>query len=177
MLANAQGVKTERETRVKTTGIPIVSVEWATTAFPGVNKLRWYREETSGKKSFEAKFKFNRQFFSIEFSDNGVLEDVEIDRKWKHLSKPTQEALQNTFKTFEKFKVQKIQEQWTGSSPQIVQDGILKSDLSNITVKFEIEFRAEIEGKYAIWEGLFDAKGKLLSKRRVQLRPTDNLDF
>ncbi len=175
--ALSQEIKIERETRVKSTVIPQASVNWINTSFPDAKRIRWYQEVTSGKKSYEAKFKALGTTLSVEFSEEGFLEDVEIDKKLKKLPMSTKEALAESFHQFEKFKIVKLQEQWTGTSPGLVQHAILNNDPSQITIRFEIVFRAKIDDEQGIWEGLFDMQGTLLRKRRIVLRPTDNLDY
>ncbi len=175
--ALSQEIKIERETRVKSTVIPQASVNWINASFPDAKRIRWYQEVTSGKKSYEAKFKALGTTLSVEFSEEGFLEDVEINKKLKQLPNLTKEALSKSFLQFEKFKIVKLQEQWTGTSPELIQKAALNNDPSQITVRFEIVFRAKIDGKQGIWEGLFDGQGTLLRKKRIVLRPTDNLDY
>lgn len=176
-LVFAQKAKIESEQRVKKTEVPSKSVEWLSQSFPNVKKMKWFQENTSGIKSFEAKFKWNQINYSVEFSENGSIEDVEIGRKLSELTKTTQESLTASFRQFEKFKLSKIQEQWTSDTGDKLSQALINNDPSLITIKYEVEFTAIIEGSYALWEGLFDGNGLLLSKRKVKLRATDNLDY
>lgn len=174
---NGQSVKNEREEKVKTDEVPEESLDWLSKAFPELKKVKWYYEETSGRKSFEAKFKLAGSKYSVEFSELGVIEDVEIDKRLADLSPSVREKLETAFAQFEKFKAIKIQEQWTGSSPDLLQAAVLSANTSQIELRYEVVFKALIGKQHTLWEGLFDLEGKLLSKRRIALRPTDNLDY
>jgi hypothetical protein len=41
-------------------------------------RVKFYKESDGDKISFEAKFKYKKQHFSVEFFASGVLEDIEI---------------------------------------------------------------------------------------------------
>lgn len=177
LVVQGQQVKTEREERIKSIEVPQQSRDWLFKSFPGLKKAKWYKEETSGKESYEAKFKRAGKKFSVEFSEAGLIEDVEITRRLAELTPATRQKLEEAFSQFEKFKIRKLQEQWTAASPDLLQVALLSNNNSAIEVRYEVVFKALIEGQHTIWEGLFDGEGRLLEKKRVALRPTDNLDF
>lgn len=174
---NAQEVKEEREQRVKEKVVPGAIREWLSDTYPKAKKVKWYFETNSGKDSYEAKFKFGGERHSVEFSTEGIVEDIEIDKSLKELSPEVQDALKGAFGKFKKFKLEKIQEQWSADTPDQLKSAILNQDPAQATILYEVEFRAEIEGKLEYWEGLFNPEGKLLLRRKRVLRPTDNLDF
>lgn len=173
----AQDIKIESETRIKSNDAPLASQAFIQTAFPSIRKIKWFKEVTSGRNSFEAKFKQQDKKYSVEFNEQGQIEDIEVTYKLKDLEDPVQKALINAFSQFEKFKLQKIQEQWTASSPQALIEAIQNQGPRNVKIQYEVVFRALIDGELAIWEGTFSQRGELLGKRKVVLRPTDNLDF
>jgi hypothetical protein len=173
----AQNEKIEAEHRVKSTDVPIKSIEWLSRSFLNTRKVKWYQETTSGIKSFEAKFKLNRKKYSVEFSETGLIEDVEIKRELDLIEEPYLSNLKDAFGLFEKFKLSKIQEQWTSDVSEKLSLAIRENNSDLITIRFEVEFTAIIDGSYSLWEGLFDQNGIMLSKREVKLRATDNLDY
>lgn len=177
LAAKGQEVKTEQEERINVTEVPQESRDWLGESFSGLEKVKWYREETSGKKSYEAKFKRAGDKFSVEFSEEGLVEDVEIGRRLSELAGTTRQKLESAFGQFKRFKVRRFQEQWTASSPDLLQAALLNNNSSAIEVRYEVVFKALIDGQHTFWEGLFDQEGKLLQRRKVSLRPTDNLDF
>lgn len=173
----AQDTKREQEQRLPADQVPETSQAWLEQAFQGVKKVKWYREITSGKTSFEAKFKDGGHRYSVEFSVSGVVEDVEKKVTLGQLPANERNLLKKGFSQLKKFKLVKIQEQWTAPTSEALLKAIQSNDPGMATIRYEVEFRAEIDGVNSLWEGLFDQSGTLLSKRRVQLRPTDNLDY
>ncbi len=174
---SGQEVKKEREERVRSMEVPEESRSWLSKSFPAAKKVKWYREETSGKKSFEAKFKRKGNKYSVEFSESGTIEDVEISKRLSDLPELIQQKLRTAFTGYSKFKLIEFQEQWTADSPELLQQALHNQGSSQIIIRYEIVFKAIMDGQHTLWEGLFDREGQLLSKRKVALRPTDNLDF
>jgi hypothetical protein len=173
----AQNEKIEAEQRIKSTEVPTKSIEWLRQSFPNTRKVKWYQETTSGVKSFEAKFKLNSNKYSVEFSENGLIEDVEILREIDRIEEPYLSNLKDAFGQIEKFKLSKIQEQWTSDFSEKLSLAIRENNSALITIRFEVEFTAIIDESFSLWEGLFDQNGNLLYKRKVKLRATDNLDY
>lgn len=168
-------VKVEKEYRVRTGKVPRLARQWLTEAFGPVKKLRWYFEDTSGKQSFEAKFRERNQFYSVEFSKTGIIEDVEIERNWLELPAATRAALESSFSALPDFRILRIQEQWTGSPEGLASS--VQAGSAPATIRYEIEFIATLEGESAMWEGTFSPSGKLLSYRKILIRPANNLNF
>ena len=77
---------------------------------------------------------------------------------------------------FLKYRIRKIQQQWTGT-PDDLEDATDENEIDNITIRYEIEFYGRNEEERSLWEGLFDNRGNFIEKRKVILRPTDNLNF
>jgi len=173
----AQEVKTESEKRINPSEAPQLSNDFISATFDDIKRLKWYKEVTSGKKSYEAKFKFSRRKYSVEFDDEGNIEDVEIAFKLKELPPSVGEAMEEAFSKIEKFKLQKIQEQWSAKDEISLREAIVTQNRSLATIQYEVVFRGVIDGENAIWEGTFSEKGALLKRQKVILRPTDNLDF
>lgn len=177
MVVNGQELKVEREFRVKEEIVPKKSREWLNATFPNPKRLKWYFEKSKESETFEAKFKQNKSRYSVEFNKEGLIEDVEIDTKLKELDTPIADAICSTLSAFGKFRVLKVQEQWTAISSDLLQQALLETNKSLATIRYEIEFMAVIDDIDGLWEGLFDTNGTLLERRRIELRPTDNLNF
>lgn len=168
--------KVEREDRIKKRDVPQQALEWVDDAFEEKKSVKWYSEETSGKRSVEAKFMYRDVLYSIEFDTAGVLEDVEIDREWESLPSLHRESIMQTMKRFKKVNIKRVQEQWLGT-PDNLEDAFDEGEFENITINYEIEFIATIDGDDALWEGLFTADGQLQRLQKVILRSMDNLNF
>lgn len=169
--------KIEREIGVKKDEVPQAAVEFMEDAFEGARKIKWYYEETSGKQSYEAKLKWEGRLNSVEFNTNGLIEDIEKEYDLKELDPSVQQQLQEWFgSNFLKYRIRKIQQQWTGT-PDDLEDATDENEIDNITIRYEIEFYGRNEEERSLWEGLFDNRGNFIEKRKVILRPTDNLNF
>lgn len=169
--------KVEREYRIKTSMAPDAAKTWLAEAFPRTSRVKWYFEETSGKESYEAKFRQRRIRYSVEFSTEGVIEDIEIERELEQLVKWERQALRDAFAQIPQFRLYRLQEQWSGSPDQLALMAQPGLESPTVVRRFEIEFRAVLEDQLALWEGTFNLSGELLSYRKVIPRSTDNLDF
>lgn len=173
---NAQD-KAEMEQRVHADEVPLLALEWFDDAYEKARKTRWYFEETSGMKSYEAKLKWKGHMHSVEFDTSGVIQDIEISVEWQELPDLVQENITSYLDSaFQKYRVQKIQEQWTGA-PDDLEDLIDEREQDDLTLRYELEYYGKNASADEFWEGLFGNDGSMLQERIVILRPTDNLNF
>jgi hypothetical protein len=169
--------KVEIEQRIQVGDVPLPALEWLKDAYENARKTKWYYEETTGLKSYEAKLKWKGHMHSVEFDTSGVIQDIEISVEWEELPAMVQENIMAYLDSaFTRYRVQKIQEQWTGA-PDDLEDLIDEREMEDLTTRYEIYYYGKKASADEIWEGLFDADGKILQERIVKLRPTDNLNF
>ncbi|MDN3690758.1 hypothetical protein [Cyclobacterium jeungdonense] len=169
--------KTEREFRVKAEEVPEAAKRWVIQAFNPSNKIKWFYEETSGKSSFEAKFSHDRLNHSVEFDLSGKIEDVEVQVKWTELPEKIQDAITAYFESkFSKFRIEKVQVQYTGEPNEMIKWAKTASS-GLIQTRYEVEFYGESENAKKLWEGLFDENGKMLNLREIILPAASNLFF
>ncbi len=168
--------KVEKEYKVDEEEVPGIAIVWVNQTFPN-SKIKWFYEETSGKKSYEAKLEWDDRDHSIEFDTNGILEDVEIKVSWKSLSEDTKQQLSEVLhKEDENYKIRKIQLQLSGDNALI--KGYIRGNIdAEILIRYEIEYYSTSNDKFNLWEGLFSQEGEMISKRKVKMLTTDNLDF
>lgn len=174
---NLFGQKQEVEKRIAAAEVPEIALQWIENLAIKKKRVRWYSEETSGKKSVEAKFIHGRRLYSIEFDTLGHLEDVEIMVKRNSL-KPSQLAkIENTLAAkFDKYHLIKIQLQYTAKDVQLIKAFIEEGE-ETVTKRFEIEFEGKKDGIWRMYEGTFDEHGNLLAKREIIVRSTENLNY
>ncbi len=167
-LANAQRLKVEREYRTFPDLVPKEAREWMDEAYGQVKKVKWYYEEDEDDdERYEAKFRINRLKHTVTFDDDGDVEDIEIVRSWNKLSSEIKSRLQSTFDGIDRFRLKIIEEQWTADDEDDLKDAARSGKPEDIQVRYEVEFRARIDGIEARWEGLFGLDGSLLSKRII----------
>jgi hypothetical protein len=176
MLCQGQ-TKVEKESAVSASEVPTKAVDWVNRAYPEKNRLKWYKEVSSGGISFEAKLKYCGRWHSVEFSDEGHLEDVEIDHKLDELPQSFQEALEQYLqKNYQRHRVYKVQVQLSGDS-QLVAKAIQAGKLPQLTIRYELEYFGRVQDEDETWEGLFDADGTPRQQRKVKQSTHANLVF
>lgn len=168
--------KIEKESRVSEEFIPGKALEFINDLNLN-DKVKWFKEKTTGRDSYESKFKEGGAFYSVEFDTLGNVEDVEVIQKKRNLSQQERTVLkEGMLKEFEKFKWVKIQRQYVGDEYKLKRIITEKEEL--IQPNFEVEIEAMTsEGGWKMYEILLSSDGEILMKREVQLRPTDNLNY
>ncbi|MEX2565718.1 MAG: hypothetical protein WD431_07245 [Cyclobacteriaceae bacterium] len=169
--------KVEREYRVKSREVPAEARDWLDDSFEGRKKVKWFMEETSGKRSFEAKFSWNKEAFSVEFDLSGKIEDIEIQQEWANLPKEVKFNMESYFNgKYSKWRIEKIQWQYLGD-PDDLEDLMDEDEQEGIQLRYEIEYYGEGEEGKNLWEGLFDDEGEIIGRREIIIPPADNLFF
>lgn len=169
--------KLELERKIDVRKVPKSAVKWLNRAYHNPTKVTWYKESSLGKTSYEAKFKWNKRKHSVEFNEYGVIEDIEIRIQFKEVSNKVREHILLYLQTnYVKHKIKKIQLQWSGDEQQLVKK-LQGEEVIDIIIRYEIEFYGKDRAEDDLWEGLFDDKGQLVRKRKVVLRPVDNLIY
>ncbi len=168
--------KYEKEYRLKTKDVPQKALDFVEQL--NFNQtIKWYREEGLNRISVEAKTKFHSKKYSIEFDSTGLIEDVEIIVNWEDLPKDARSNIcQSLEEAHQKFRIVKIQIQYSGSPENIIQK--VKGDTeSEITTKYEIVVKAKTSGNFESFEYLFDAQGIFIQKAVIIFKNSDNLEY
>lgn len=140
-------------------------------------KIKWFAEESNDGKSFEAKLKFKDHYYSIEFSENGDVLDVEKTVKCSKLSKKTRENIEISLsKNFKKFKIKKIQIQFLGSENELYQAIFLQNNLPKNT-NYEIVLKGKKTEQYLMFEVLLDSNFNILKELKFSDLNSINLEF
>ncbi len=165
--------KNEKEERVKFSDFPEMAQKLVEGLPKKCKRIKFYKETDGEKQSFEAKFKYKKQRYSLEFSTKGNIEDIEVVIKLKDINTSPREKINNYFKnTFTKHKIIKIQKQFVYSSKINASNFIdnVLSQNSKIPTNFEIIAEVTTEKKRNIREFTFNNVGMFLSFR--VLNPT-----
>ncbi len=170
--------KIESEERIKGKEVPDQAKDWLHDTFEKIKKPKWYREYFENGMSYEAKFLYDDSFYSVEFSSLGEIEDVEVEIEFGDLDHQVRENLKEYFTTnYTLSKIEKIQIQYSGDEDDL-EDFFDEDEDEGIQVQYEIEYAGkDADGEYQLWEGTFDHQGVFLGKRKIILRPADNLVF
>lgn len=173
--AQSQDTKLEKEERIKSQYFPADAVKWV-KLFADGKRIKYYREYDGERISYEAKFRKNRQRYSMEYSKEGVLEDVEIEVKKRKIEKTEWEKIQQHLdSTADRWRVEKIQQQYL-----MPQEGYgkLKKQIEIQEYQY-LEMLVAFKEKRKIYrkELLFNRKGELISERKVKRVAYDFLLF
>ena len=111
--------KNEREEKVALSDFPEEAQKTISLLPKACKRIKFLREIDGQKISYEAKFKYKKQFYSLEFSEAGVIEDIEIKVKPKH----TKAEIKNEIDTYLNQKYLKVN--WIKLQRQFVFDTTL----------------------------------------------------
>ena len=170
-------VKYEKEYRINESKIP-ENIKSYLNTITFKNKIKWYKDETLNKYTYEAKTSHNNLNFSIEFDSLGIIEDVEFEIEWKNIPKLTKKNIEIYLDSlYQKKKIIKVQIQYTGKSENLI-DVIKDIELKNrLTRKYEIVLKGKENKKFQMMEYLFSNEGKFEDKAIIIMKNTDNLEY
>lgn len=165
--------KEEKEKRISADELPAKSFGVLEPFLEDAQRLRFYYEIDGDHKSYEAKFNYEGQKYSIEFDSLGMLEDVEVIVNWKSVPESTRNGIQSYFDTFKKYKIFRLQKQFIskGGEDQKTVEAALADQ--GETIRYEMVVGLKAEKVWNNFELLFDDRGVLLDKRKVISRSSD----
>lgn len=172
--------KSEREERIEIDSLPQLVQEIISELPKDSKRVRFYKETDGTKLSYEIKLKYKKKAFSIEFNDQGVLEDIEIDLRDSQLDKALKSSLKTYFESRNfKYKLLKIQKQYVYESSMNNLDFVLKTlELQNLsTANYEIIAELKKDKKIILKELLFSSKGTVLSERLIEPDSYDHVMY
>ncbi|KPM47401.1 hypothetical protein [Jiulongibacter sediminis] len=169
--------KFEKELRVPESEVPARALDFAESLCPD-SRLKWYKETGLSSKSFEAKTKYQGKKYSVEFSLNGELEDVEVEVKSKELSNSLLKSIDDQFDVdFQKHRLKKIQIQYSGTEPDVLQFFSQSLGIDRLQINYEVVVSAKKGETFGFYEYLFSSRGRLLKKSEIILKMTDNIIY
>ncbi|WP_405400631.1 hypothetical protein [Maribacter sp. Asnod2-G09] len=164
--------KYEREYRILKSQFPALAIANIDENVADFKRIKFYKETDSTKISYEAKLKKAKLWYSIEFNEEGTLEDIEI------LIKPTDVPNDTYAKivaylndNFTKYRIKRLQQQYPSNNDNV--DEIFKNAFQNLilpTNNYEIVIVGKKDKGYLDYEILFDADGNF-KKIRTSLPP------
>lgn len=169
---NAQN-KYEREYRIRKSQFPSTAMDLIDDTLEDAKRIRFYRETDSTKISYEAKFKKDRLWYSVEFDEDGTLEDVEILIKEVDIpSDPFGKILKYLDNSFTKYRIKRIQQQYPISKEEptvkTIRNAFQNLILPGINYEFIVAGKKDKE--YFDYELLFGSDGSF-KKMRKSLPP------
>ncbi len=162
--------KNEHEERVTLEVLPEAAIAVINELPKRCKRLRFYKETDGEKQSFEAKFKYKRQHYSLEFNTEGLIEDIEVIIELKEIEDAKKSKITNYFEEhFDKFQYIKIQKQYVyyqSAKPVTFLNDVL-SKQSEAEVNYELVAEIKLDSKHEVREFLFGKTGKFKSFRTL----------
>ncbi|MHA7814890.1 MAG: hypothetical protein ACX93N_00305 [Pseudohaliea sp.] len=170
--------KLERERSVRPSEVPEAARRWLRDAFEFLRSPRWYQDFYESGYTYEAKFKWRGQYYSVEFTSEGSLQDVEVEIGLADLPDEVRQNLRaHLSATYSTFEISRLQVQYSGAADDL-EDFFDENENEGLTIRYEVEYTATLGAAPSQYrEGLFDHEGRHLLSRRVILPPTENLLF
>jgi len=161
-------VKQEQELRIKKEQFPESALELLEEYLEDARRIRFYLEVENAEKGYEAKFKRGKLHYSVEFFENGELEDVEFIIKPRDIPNDSWKAIQDQLGSdYPGFRIIKIQQQHPASEG-VDPKTIMHQAFQNLLlpyINYEIVFSAKVDGAFRTHEATFDFEGNLIEIR------------
>ena len=162
--------KNEKEERITLSEFPMAAQKAIETLPRNCKRINFYKETDGQKQSFEVKFKYRGKRYSLEFSNEGIIEDLEVVVKFKTLKANIKTKIKDYFtSSYSKHKVMKVQKQYVYNSKieasQFI-NNILSQDFG-IAPNFEIIAEVKADKQRHLREFLFDKNGAFINFRTI----------
>ena len=160
--------KYEREFRIKKSQFPETALTYIDSKLKEARRIRFYKETDSAKVSYEAKFKKDRLKYSVEFDENGTLEDIEILIEPVDIPDDSFANIQAYLDdNFTKHRIRRLQQQYPVVGKDV--ETVVKEAFQNLMLPY-INYEIVVAGKkdegYEEFEILFDAGGNFIKSRK-----------
>ncbi|MFC0521159.1 hypothetical protein ACFFGL_10670 [Mesonia maritima] len=177
----AQQKKSEKEERISKDEMPEKAIQFFNEVlFEETNTYRFYFETDGKRKSYETKFKKNKVGYSIEFGEDGNLQDVEVTVPLKKLNAEVKKRIEKFFnEQYSGFRIEKVQLQYLHQQSKNAQETYSRASniFQNKPDNYEIVAKVKIDGNRKHLEVLFDASGNFIKKREIAENSYDYLIF
>lgn len=170
-------LKYEREIRIKEREVPVNALNFV-EALNFNTKIRWYKEIGENQVSFEAKTRFKGEKYSIEFSDEGTFEDIEIEISPEKMPVEVLNKIEeNLNSTYNQYTLQKVQIQFSGNPEVILANFPNRETIDEVDISYEIVLSTKLEGSYVMFEYLFSETGEYVQKSRIIEKSINNIIY
>ncbi|PTX59297.1 hypothetical protein C8N46_110134 [Kordia periserrulae] len=144
-----QSYKYEKEERIEKKVFPQKGLDLLDKTLPEkVKNVKYYKERDSVKISYESKLKFKRKYYSIEFTEKGLLEDVEVTIKKKQIPEETREKIENYMRNaYDSYRIKKIQRQYNNTNTIDAKQVIQNAFSNDLNSEHFYEIIAEVKTK------------------------------
>ncbi len=161
--------KYERQHRIRKSQFPEKALNYISEKLENTRRIRFYKETDSAQTSYEAKFKKDRLWYSVEFDKDGSLEDIEVLIKPVDIPNDSFSAIETYLKGyFSKYRIRRLQQQYPITKKEPTETTI-KNAFQNLmlpSINYELIVSGKREKVFEQFEILFDANGDFKSIRK-----------
>jgi hypothetical protein len=169
--------KFEREFRVEPADFPAGARSFAEDG-PFDRRIKWLKEESQDGITYEAKTRYNRAKYSIEFDTLGNVIDVEKTIKVRKLDDRIRKSIeQGLQKVFARYKISKVQEQWKADDEtllELIRNGRSEKPYER---RYEVIVKARKDEAKDFYEVLLTPAGETVRISKIVYRTSQNLEF
>lgn len=168
--------KVERESSIRSSRVPAHVKKWI-DSLEGKRRLHWIIERQDSSYNYEAKFIYQGLYYSVEIDTSGQLRDIEIEKSKKQLDSAVYRGIEEGIAFwFDRFRIRKIQIQYTGSHEHLLKY-LYQNDNSSLTKRFEVVFSSKVLRIRENYESLHAEDGRLIEWRLIVSQGFDSLMF
>ncbi len=175
LTAQSTGIKQEKEQQISVQEFPATALQIVET-MTAVKRAKLFKEFDGENTSYEAKFRKSGRNFSMEFSPDGSLQDLEVESNRKDLNRPLWKKIKAILTQTEKrWRVEKIQLQYLPDPTEIetLKQKVTDKNYDRIEMIVAFKTNKKIYRK----EILFNAQGIKIKEREVNRNAYDFLLF
>lgn len=178
--AFSQSEKNEVERSVNRNDMPDKVLSLIDEFWPNLRGIKYYEQTDGDDTTFEVKLEWQGDQYSIEFTTDGAVKDVEKLIDFEDIPESTRAAITRDLESqFNKYRLTRIQIQYIHTDEDdddedLIED-ILEEDADDYEIRYEIELDGENRRELGSFEMLYDETGTLIEKRRILRRSLDNI--
>lgn len=170
-------VKYEKESRLKNIDVPASAKNFVDSMHFDSN-VKWYKETGFSTISIEAKTKFKDKSYSIEFSEDGSFEDIEIEIELNEMPSETFDIVSRYLsERHPGHSLEKIQIQYSGNPKMVIDYFQNKGSDIGLLRSYEVVISCKMDGSFTMIEYLFSWNGEFIKKAPIVLQRSDNIEF
>ena len=179
--AFAQSEKNEMERAVGRDEIPENALELIDEFWPDLQDIKYFLETDGNLTTYEAKLDWGGDQFSIEFSTDGYVLDVEKLISFETIPESVRNAITSHLDSqFDRYRLTRIQQQFIARDEDDEDDSdfiddILEGDAEDYEIRYEIVLDGQNKQELGSFEKLYSNSGSILEKRKVVRRSLDNI--
>lgn len=179
-LLMSQDLKEEVENSINRDEMPVAAVKVLDEFWDEQTDIDYYRETDGETVTFEAKLDWQGVQYSIEFSREGKLLDVEQLIDFHEIPESVREEITDTMEEeFSRYRTTRIQQQFITTEDdeddEDYLDDVLEQDMEDLLIRYEIEVEGQNRRELGSFEMLFDSSGELIQRRKIARRSIDNI--